>query len=93
MCKFYDILQIKLLIPPTPPSCDKRNYDKLLVLFRPTPPKEIMTKMDFSKGFQWQNFITTSLYKGRISQNEVNKDGQGKKEPKLLTILHYLCCL
>ena len=56
MCKFYDILQIKLLTPPTPPSCDKRNYDKLLVLFRPTPPKEIMTKMDFFQGFSMTKF-------------------------------------
>ena len=47
MCKFYDILQIKLLTPPTPHSCDKKNYDKLLVLFRPTAPEEIMTKKDF----------------------------------------------
>ena len=57
MCKFYDILQIKLLTPPTPPSCDKKIYDKMLILFRPTPPKEIMTKKkDFSKEFLMTKF-------------------------------------
>ena len=56
MCKFYDILQIRLLTPPTPPSCDKKNYDKMLILFRPTPPKEIMTKKNFSQGFSMTKF-------------------------------------